>query len=39
MRYPMCKAQWDIALTLPGAFVTVDSSDGTAGLPAIASKE
>ena len=26
MRYPICKTQWDIALTLWGAFVTVDSS-------------
>lgn len=24
MRYPICKTQWDIALTLPRAFVTVD---------------
>jgi len=36
MRYSMCKAQWDIALTLPSLFVTVDSSNGRAGLPAIA---
>lgn len=25
MRYSECKTQWDIALTLPEAFVTVDS--------------